>query len=46
MRLFNAHILQQDSGMLIAVSHVHLYFVKRSMSESVAILAQVWKIRY
>jgi len=27
--------------MLIAVSHVHLYFVKRSTSESIAMLQQV-----
>jgi len=33
--------MQQDSGMLKAVSHVHLYFVKRSMSESVAMLSGV-----
>ena len=31
-------VMQQDSDMLITVSHVHLYFVKRSMSESVAML--------
>jgi len=29
--------MQRDSGMLIVVSHVHLYFVKRTMSESIAI---------
>jgi len=34
-------LMQQDSGMLKAVSHVHLYFVKRSMSESVAMLSGV-----
>jgi len=28
-------VMQRDSDMLIAVSHVQLYFVKRSMSESV-----------
>jgi len=28
--------MQRDSDMLIAVSHVHLYFVKRSMRESIA----------
>jgi len=33
-------LMQQDSDMLIAVSHVHLCFVKWSMSESVAILPQ------
>jgi len=35
-------VMQRDSDMLMAVSHVHLYFVKRSMSESVAMLPQVW----
>ena len=35
--------MQRDSDMLIAVSHVHLYFVKRSMRESIAMLLQVWK---
>ena len=39
-------VMQRDSGMLIAVSHVHLYFVKRSMSKSIAMLPQVWKIQY
>jgi len=39
-------VMQWDSDKLIAVSHVHLYFVKRSMSESVAMLPQVWKIHY
>ena len=29
-------VMQWDSDKLIAVSHVHLYFVKRSMSESIA----------
>jgi len=29
--------MQRDSGMLIVISHVHLYFVKRTMSESTAI---------
>ena len=37
-------VMQRDSDMLIAVSHVHLYFMKRSTSESVAMLPQVWKI--
>jgi len=40
------HVMQWDSDTLIAVSHVHLYFVKRSMSESVAMLPYVWKIHY
>jgi len=31
-------VIQRDSDMLIAVSHVHLYFVKRSMSESIAVV--------
>jgi len=37
MRLLNAswQVMQRDSDMLIAVSHVHIYFVKRSMSESI-----------
>ena len=39
-------VIQRDSDMLIAVSHVHLYFVKRSMSESTAMQPQVWKIHY
>jgi len=39
-------VMQRDRDMLIAVSHVHLYFVKRSMSESTAMLPQVWKIHY
>ena len=49
MRLLNADILevmQRDSDMLIAVSHVHLYFVKRIMSKSIAMLPQVLKIHY
>jgi len=39
-------VLQRDSGMLIAVSHVRLYCVKRSTSESIAMLPEVWKIHY
>jgi len=31
-------VMQRGSDMLIAVSHVYLYFVKRSMSESIAML--------
>jgi len=31
-------VMQRDSDILIGVSHVHLYFVKRSMSESVEML--------
>jgi len=38
-------VMQRDNDMLIAVSHVHLYFVKRSMSEFIAVLPQVWKIQ-
>jgi len=41
MRLFNADILAGNaarSGTVIAVGHVHLYFVKRNMSESIAML--------
>ena len=34
-------LMQEDSDMLIAVSHVHLYFVKRRMSDSVAMLIGV-----
>jgi len=44
MRLLNADILTYNAvrrHMLIAVSHVHLYFVKRSMGESIAMLPQV-----
>jgi len=37
-------VIQRDSDMLTAVSHVHLYFVKKSMSESITMLPQVWKI--
>jgi len=32
------NVMQRDSVMLIAVSHVHMYFVKRSTSESIAML--------
>ena len=39
-------VMRRDSDMLIAVSHVHLYFVKRSISKSIAMLPQVWKIHY
>jgi len=39
-------VMQRDNDMLVAVSHIHLYFVKRSMSESVAMLPQVGKIHY
>jgi len=49
MRLLNADILAGNaarSDMLIAVSHVHLNFVTRSMSESIAMLPQVYKIHY
>ena len=42
----SGQVIQRDSDMLIAVSHVHLYFVKKSMSESIAMLPQVWKIHY
>jgi len=31
-------VMQRDSDMLIAVSHVHLYLVKRSISESISML--------
>jgi len=34
-------VIRRDSDMLITLSHVHLYFVKKSMSESIAILPQV-----
>jgi len=37
-------VMQRDSDMLIAVSRVHLYFVKRSMSKFITVLPQVWKI--
>jgi len=36
-------IMQRDRNTLIAVSQVHLYFVKRSMSESIATLPKVEK---
>jgi len=36
-------VMQRDSDMLIAVSHVHLYFVKGSMSESTAMQPQYEK---
>jgi len=38
--------MQRDSDKLIAVSHVHLYFLKRSMSKPIAMLPQVWNIHY
>jgi len=38
--------MQRNSDMVIAVSHVRSFFVKRIMSESIAMLPQVWKIRY
>jgi len=34
-------VMKRDSDMLIAESHVQLYFVKRSPSESIAMLQQV-----
>ena len=37
----SVRVLQRDSDMQIAISHVHLYFVKRSMSEPIAMLPQV-----
>jgi len=37
----SGQVIQRDSDLLIAVSHVHLYFVKKSMSESIAKLPQV-----
>jgi len=39
MRLMNADILAGNaarSDMVIGVGHIHLYFVKRSMNESIA----------
>ena len=39
-------VMQRDSDMLIVVSHVRLYFVKRSTSDSIAMLPQVWTIHY
>jgi len=41
MRLLNADVLAGNaarSDMLTVVSHVHLYFVKRSLSKSKAML--------
>jgi len=39
-------LMQRDSDELIAVSHVHLYFLKRSMSKSIVMLPQVSNIHY
>jgi len=39
-------VMRRDGDMLIAVSHVRLYFVKRSTSESITMRQQVWKIHY
>ena len=39
-------VMQRGSDMLMVVSHVRLYFVKRSMSDSIAMLPQVWTIHY
>ena len=39
-------VMQRDSDMRIAVSHVHFYFVTRSMRESIAMLLQVWKTHF
>jgi len=39
-------VVQRDSDTLIVVNHVHLCFVKRSISESIAMLPQVWKIHH
>jgi len=39
-------VMQRDSDVLIAVNHAHLYFSKRSVSESIVMLPQVWKIHY
>jgi len=47
MVLLHSDVLAGNAArqrLLIAVSHVHLYFVKRSMSESIAMLQQVSKI--
>jgi len=40
----SSQLMQRYRDMLIVVSHVHLYFVKRNMNESIAIFPQVWKI--
>jgi len=39
-------VMQRDSEKLIAVSHVHLYFLKISISKSSAMLPQVSNIHY
>ena len=39
-------VMQRGSDMLIVASHVRLYFVKRSRSDSTAMLSQVWTIHY
>ena len=39
-------VIQRDIDKLIAASHVDLYFLKRSMSKSIAMLPQVWNIHY
>jgi len=36
--------MQRDSDMLIVVSHVHLHFVKRSISESIAVVLNIFSI--
>jgi len=39
-------VVQRDSDTLIMVTQAHLCFVKRNISESTAMLPQVWKIHY
>jgi len=39
-------VMQRESDTLIARSQANLYFVKRSISESIAMLPHVWKIHY
>jgi len=38
---YSWQVMQRDSDMLTAVGHVHLYFVKRSTSESIAVVLKV-----
>jgi len=42
----SCQVMQRDSDMLVAVSHVNLYFVKRITSESIAMLPQVLKFHF
>jgi len=39
-------VIQRDSDMLMAVGQAGLYFVKRSMGESIAGVLNRWEISY